>query len=602
MRQSPKKILSNNWFLVSLSFRTAPFFMAFMIFEQVKQQGLEFLEHGYGIQYVLEAAEFQKPFSSVLRFLLVVFAAWAISFLFSGIYQNLVSQKGLPKIEKQLKGMLYDKVKDLDLECYDNPDYYNEFVFSISEAQESINRTHQIIEALFRGITILITSGLFILTIDAAAFYFILASFILTFFISQVINKLSYQIRLERNPLERKRSYVHRVFYLNEYAKEVRLSPDITERLYEEFDASNRQIREIEKKNSRKRSVLWFCNDYLANDFISDVLFISYLVYQASVLHTISYSSVVVLWHMAGRVRNSLRTISRVFPKVSENSLYIEKIRNFLNIEQKITSEENLPLPKEPKLLELRHVSFGYSQDGYILQDINLTIHPEEKVALVGYNGAGKTTLIKLIMRLYDPAEGEIVYDGINIRKYNVREYRERIGTIFQDFKIFATDIRNNVVLDHEEKLLQKLHEPEVRKALHYSGFGDRLEQLPNELSTELTTEFEESGIDLSGGESQKLAIARAFYKDAQLVILDEPSSALDPIAEYQLNEAMLQAAEQKSVVFISHRLSTTRNADRIIMLEQGRIIEEGSHKDLLIRRGKYAEMWKAQASKYVDV
>lgn len=601
--QNPRRILSNNWFMLKLSFRTAPFFMIYMIFEQVKQEALVFLEHGYGILFVLEAAEFHKPFSTVVNFLLIVFAAWAISFVFSGIYQHRVSLKGLPKIEKQLKNMLYEKVKDLDLECYDNPEYYNEFVFSISESQESITRTHQIIEAFFMGITVLITSGVYVLAMDAASFCFILASFVLTVLISQTINKLNYKIRLERNPLERKRAYVHRVFYLNEYAKEVRLSPEITDRLYEEFDETNRRIRYVEKKNARKRAFLWYCNDYLANDFISDVLFITYLVYRASVLHVISYSSVVVLWHLAGQVRNSLRTISRIFPKVSENSLYIEKIRSFLDYEQKIVSEENLPVPKEPKLLELRHVSFGYnSKDGYILHDINLKIHPEERVALVGYNGAGKTTLIKLIMRLYDPEEGEILYDGINIKKYRVKEYREMIGTIFQDFKIFAADIRNNVVLDQEEEALQRLHEPKVMQALYYSGFHEKLKQLPAGLSTELTTEFEESGIDLSGGESQKLAIARAFYKDAGMVILDEPSSALDPIAEYQLNEAMAKAAQQKSVVFISHRLSTTRNADRIVMLEQGRIIEEGNHEDLLQKKGKYAEMWRAQASKYVDV
>ncbi len=601
--QKISRILSNNWFIVKLSFRTAPFFFCFMIFETVKQQGLEFLEHGYGIQFVLEAAEFNKPFSSVVHFLLIVFAAWALSFLLSGIYQNLVSQKGMPKIEKQLKDQLYDKVKDLDLDCYDNPEYYNEFVLSISESSQSITRTHQIIEALFRGITILITSGIFVLTMDAASFIFILASFVLTFLISQVLNKINYKVRLEINPQERKRGYVHRVFYLNEYAKEVRLNPEISERLYEEFDKTNEAILDIEKKISRKRSFLWFCNDYLANDFISDVLFITYLVYRASVVHAISYSSVVVLWNLSGRVRNSLRTISRVIPKISENSLYIEKIRNFLDYKQKITSEANLPVPKEPKILELKQVSFGYSeQDGYILHDINLTIHPEEKVALVGYNGAGKTTLIKLIMRLYDPEEGELLYDGINIKNYNVREYREMIGTIFQDFKIFATDIRNNVVLDQEEEDLRLKHEPEVIKALHYSGFKDRLEQLPQGLATELTTEFEKDGIDLSGGESQKLAIARAFYKDAGMVILDEPSSALDPIAEYQLNEALAKAAQQKSVVFISHRLSTTRNADRIIMLEQGRIIEEGTHVELLKLKGKYAGMWRAQASKYVEV
>jgi ATP-binding cassette subfamily B protein len=600
-KQSLKKVLSNNWFILKLSFQAAPFFMCFMIFEAIKQQALVFFEHTYGINYVLEAAEYGKPFSTVLHFLVIMFVAWGISFIFSGIYQNYVSLKGMPKIEKKLKDMMYAKVKELDLECYDNPEYYNEFVLSISEAEKSILRTHLIVESIFAGLTALITRGIFFLSADALSIVFVLASFALTFFFSQRLNKVNFQNRVEKNPSERKRGYVHRVFYLNEYAKEVRLNPEITTRLYEEFDKTNKQICDIEKNYARKRSVLSFVSNYLTNDFINDVIYITYLVFRAAVRHAISYSSVVVLWNTSGGLKHSLRTIAKVFPQLSENSLYIEKIRNFLGYQQKITSNGNLPVPQTRGTLELKNVSFGYTEkDGCILKNINLTIHPEEKVALVGYNGAGKTTLIKLIMRLYDPNEGQILYNGIDIRDYDVNGYRKHIGTIFQDFKIFAAAVGENVVLDEDQASVEKDHKSAVLQALDYSGFRDRLEKLPQGLATELTTEFEKEGIDLSGGESQKLAIARAFYKDARIVVLDEPSSALDPIAEYQLNKTMLQAAEGKSVVFISHRLSTTRHANRIYMMEHGRIIEEGTHEELVGLKGKYAAMWKAQAGKYV--
>ena len=314
----------------------------------------------------------------------------------------------------------------------------------------------------------------------------------------------------------RKRAYVHRVFYLNEYAKEIRLNPDITNRLYKEFESTNGQIRDIEKKYAKKRSLLSFVTNYLTNDFISDVIYITYLVFRAAVKRTISYSSVIVFWNISGQLRHSLRTIATVFPQLSENSLYIEKIRGFLGYEQKITSSRNLPVPQTRGTLELRNVSFGYTEkDGPILKNISLAIHPEEKVALVGYNGAGKTTLIKLIMRLYDPNEGQILYNGIDIRDYDVNGYRKHIGTIFQDFKIFAAAVGENVVLDEDEASVEKKHKPAVLQALDYSGFTERLEKLPQGLATELTTEFEKEGVDLSGGESQQLAIARAFYKDA---------------------------------------------------------------------------------------
>lgn len=601
-KQDFKRVWSNNWFILKLSFQTAPFFMFYLIFEEIKQVCLTFLEHTYGIKYVLEAAEFHKPFIVVVRFLMIVCAAWALSFLFSGIYQNRVSQKGLPKIQKKLKDMMYEKVKELDLECYDNPEYYNEFVLSISEAEKSILRTHQIVKAFFYGVTTMITSGIFFLMTDATSVIFMVVSFALTFFFSQILNKINYRNRLEKNPLERRRSYVHRVFYFNEFAKEVRLNPDISDRLYEEFDSTNNKINQIEKNYSKRRVGLNFITNYLTNDFISDVLYITYLVFRAAVQSAISFSSVVVLWNSSGNLKSSLRNIARIFPQISENSLYIEKIRNFLNYEKKIISTKNLPLPKEPKTLELKNVSFGYNEnDGYILKNVSFSIKPNKKIALVGYNGAGKTTLIKLIMRLYDPNEGKILYNGIDIKDYNVEEYRNMIGTIFQDFKIFAATIEENVILDYAQDAVLLKQRQDISKALSFSGFKERLDSLPSGLSTQLTTEFEKDGIELSGGENQKLAIARAFYKDAKMIILDEPSSALDPIAEYHLNETMLQAAAHKSVIFISHRLSTTRNADRILMLEQGQIIEQGTHEELLDLQGKYAQMWKAQAGKYVD-
>lgn len=298
----------------------------------------------------------------------------------------------------------------------------------------------------------------------------------------------------------------------------------------------------------------------------------------------------------ANRMKNRMRQFSEVYPKMQEISMYVEKMKNFLAIEPKIISRSNKPLPEKPAEIELRNVSFGYNEkDGYILRNISMKINPYSKIAIVGYNGAGKTTLIKLIMRLYDPNEGEILLDGVNIKEYDVEEYRRKIGTVFQDFKIFAATVKENVLLDFAENG----NDGEVISAIEKSGFSERLETLSDGLQTNLTTEFEDNGVNLSGGEGQKLAVARVFCKNANLIILDEPSSALDPIAEYHLNHSMLTAAENKSVVFISHRLSTTRIADRIYMLEKGRIIEEGNHAELLSLGGKYAQMWRVQAGQY---
>jgi ATP-binding cassette subfamily B protein len=225
-----------------------------------------------------------------------------------------------------------------------------------------------------------------------------------------------------------------------------------------------------------------------------------------------------------------------------------------------------------------------------------MSLKKGEKIAIVGYNGAGKTTLIKLLMRLYDPSDGQVLMNGKDIREYNLEEYKSRIGTVFQDYKMFSATIAENVVNGE--------YDPEndretVIKALDAAGFGEKLSELENGIDTMLTREFDEKGTNLSGGEQQKVAIARVFAKPFELIIMDEPSSALDPIAEYNLNQAILQYAADKTVIFISHRLSTTRMADRIYMFDSGVLSEYGSHEELMELNGKYAEMFNLQAENY---
>ncbi|MEZ3421383.1 MAG: ABC transporter ATP-binding protein/permease [Eubacterium sp.] len=208
----------------------------------------------------------------------------------------------------------------------------------------------------------------------------------------------------------------------------------------------------------------------------------------------------------------------------------------------------------------------------------------------LGRNGAGKTTLTNLLLRLYDVTEGEILIGGRNIKDETVVSHRSRFAAVFQDFQIFAATLGENVALDLNPD------ENEVKKALRHSGFA---KNLPQGTDTELLREFDDEGVMLSGGEAQKIAVSRAFYKNCPYVIMDEPSANLDPVAEYNLNKAMTEAAENKTVVFISHRLSTTRNADKIFVMENGEIVESGSHEELMAQNGKYAYMFNLQAEKY---
>ncbi len=598
-KQPVKQVFQNNYFILKMCFKASPVYFIFMILEAIRGQLSIFFEHTYGIGYVLEAAEFGYPFWDVARFLLILAGAITLGMVFTVVVGDYLGRKELPKIRRSVKMKLYEKAKELDLQCYDNPEYYNELVLAVSEVDNQIDRAFGLVKDLIAGVTVFVSTGIYFLIKDKFSIVFVVTSFVMTFMFNQLYNKLSFEIRVKRNPYERKREYIKRVFYLSDYAKELRLNPEVSAILFEDFEQANQEVYRVEKSYAKRRFWYSFLRRYVSNDFFSDVIYISYMVFKAAVLKTLSFSSVAILYNSFGSLKRSMRIFTDVYPYAAQTSLYVQKIRDFLDYEPQIVSEKNLPVSCEAKEIKLEHVSFAYSKKaGNVINDVSFSIAPGEKVALVGYNGAGKTTLIKLIMRLYDTTRGTVYADGKNIKDYHVGQYRNSIGTVFQDYKIFAGTVAENVLLDcYDEKEKEK-----IENALKHSGLSERVKTLSHGLQTPLTTEFDEAGVNLSGGEGQKLAIGHVFYKDAGLIILDEPSSALDPIAEYQLNHSMLEATENKTVIFISHRLSTTRLADRIILLENGRIAEQGTHEQLLKQNGKYQQMWKAQAGQYITV
>lgn len=597
--QTVREVVDNNLFLLKLMFQASPAFLTFVALDAIRNQISIFFEHTVLIGYVLEAAEFGYPFKKVAAAILLLAGCITLGMVFTVIAGDYIAERERPKVRERIKVRLYEKAKELDLACYDNPKFYNEQVLAISEVDRQIDRAVQFVQNSLSGLTVFLSTGIYFLWKDKMSILFVAASFVLSFVFNQMYNKLSYRTRIEENPHVRKRDYVKRIYYLNDYAKEIRLNPKVSDILFDEFEKANDDVYHVEKKYAIRKWRLGFLQSYVSNAFFSDVLYISYLVFRAAVMGTLSFSTVAILYNSFGRLKQGMRIFTDVYPFASETSLYVRKIRNFLDYEPVIVSKKQL-LPKAgAKELTLEHVSFAYRDDQeMLLKDISLHIAPGEKIALVGYNGAGKTTLVKLLMRLYDVSGGRILADGVDIRDYDVKEYRNTIGTVFQDFHIFAGSVSENVVLD----VADGCDETQIREALTHSGLIGRVERLPHGLDTELTHEFSKDGVDLSGGESQKLAIARVFYKDAGLMILDEPSSALDPIAEYQINHAMLEATGNRTVIFISHRLSTTRLADRIIMLENGQIVEQGTHEQLLASDGRYARMWKLQAGAYISV
>jgi len=399
-------------------------------------------------------------------------------------------------------------------------------------------------------------------------------------------NKIQFKLDSDILPKKRKCDYIGRAFYLADYAKEIRLFR-MAKRLKRNFNELNAEIMASLKKHNSKIFLLSFVNDFLGGTLFMRGLYLVYLIFLSTVRQSIGFGDIMALFNATERLYFTIREITELIPKMLTDSLYIERLRKFLEYKSVIKSGR-LPMPKQQATIEFINVSFAYN-DEFVLKNVSLTIKPGEKIAIVGYNGAGKTTFVKLLMRLYDPTEGEIRLNGVNIKEYDLAQYRRKIGAVFQDFQIFATTLYGNVVMDTVQEKQEK-----VKAALMKSGFDSKLP-----LETLLTKEFSDNGVNLSGGESQKVAIARAFFKSADIMIFDEPSSALDPISEYNIFSAMYDASEDKTVIFVSHRLSSTKMADKIYMFENGKIIEAGDHNTLMGKNGKYAEMFKIQAERY---
>ena len=604
MKEKAKKqrtsVLKNQFFLWKLCFKTCPGYMIYHIYDAFRYQGVIFLEHVLGIRYVLRCAEFHEPFTKALLYIGLILLLNLIQIIPDGFFIYGWQYKCKPKLYRALKEQLFQKASEIDLFCYDDPEYYNDFVLGVSESEKTIDRFLNMLNMGMQAITVLFTTGIFYLMTDPIGIVFVLVSFVMRMLVSVKLNKVNYDNRVKVNPYMRKRDYVSRVFYLKDYAKELRLHPQAGRQLEEEFAEADDGIVGEHRKVSGIRTLLLFLRNYAVSDFLIDGLYISYLVYKAAVLHTLNYSDAVILFNRTGSMRGCLSRFADLGPAAHENSMFVDKIRSFLAYEPRLRQDVGDPVPDGPGELLLDHVSFKYSDKGRtVLDDISLRVKPGEHIAIVGYNGAGKTTLIKLLMRLYDPTSGSISYHGKNVSTLKPDDYHRHIGVVFQDYQMFGASLAENVVMDDMTENELQSNSEKIKLSLEEAGFAEKLSSLPDGLFTQVTTEFDKKGVDFSGGESQKVAISRAFYKDADILIMDEPSSALDPIAEYELNKAMESAARGKTVFYISHRLSTTRDADRIIMLEEGRIIEEGNHSQLLAKNGKYAQMWNAQAGKY---
>ena len=593
-RQLKYSTLSNTFFALKWLFKIAPAYTVYQILNTVIGNVITTFEHTFLTAYIIHCIEKQKPITSVLAFLIPVAVAVAIKVISGPLVTVYVGPKFEAKFKKEVNLTLYEKAVKMEISKYDNSEFYNDFVWAMRQSPSHINGILQDFSQLLSFVVNIIITGSFIIVTDKVTLLIAAVIVPVAFFVPRIINKLVVKREEELVPIRRKRDYVNRVFYLPDFIKDIKTG-NMAEKLEKDFKDSSDDMEKPIVKFAKKIVPLQILNHSIA-DIMVDGVFLVYLFYQVIVLGKYGLGISLGLYNSSNKFINSLYNFSFRFPTFQNHSLYIDKLRTFLDTENEMPDDGTLEVPNGGDI-ELKDVEFTYNgNEKPTINGISMSIKKGEKIALVGYNGAGKTTLIKLILRLYDPTKGEISFGDNNLKEYPLKNYREKFGVLFQDFEIVAASIAQNISMSDEDFDREK-----ADAVLKKVAFSEKFQTLPDGYETQLTKEFSDNGVNLSGGEAQKLALARVLYSSAEVIILDEPSSALDPIAEYELNKAVTELSGDKTVIIISHRLSTTRFVDKIYMLESGKIIEQGDHNALLRQKGKYAEMFKAQAEKYVS-
>ena len=512
----------------------------------------------YMIRFLINGIQSEKKFSVLLMHISVILIFVVLFFVLKRIYDTLIDPIISKKCDAKFNKTLFEKSMNSDISDFEDPSSYDLFTRAVTNGTGAVNATLNFVnEALDSALKLFLTSWLF-LQIDPILFIFALFPLAINF-LNITAENIWYRYEKGEQKADRRIGYTKRVFYLADYAKEMRMS-NIGNVMYERFKSAVNEFTDMVKTEGPKKAVIGFCIDFGVQG-ISTLGAELYALYRTLISGTMMFGDCLVVLNSTEEISWAVMNISQTFVNAYDIALHIQDYRSFIS--------------KEPK-----------------------TIRRGEKIAVVGKNGSGKTTLVKLILRLYDVSDGEIMLGGSNIKEYNLNSYRSMYGAVFQDYHQLSLSVAENVL----GRPYKSEDEETVVSALKNAGLWEIISELPNGIHTIIGHEFDDSGLILSRGQSQKLAIAAVYARNCEIVILDEPSSALDPIAEHELFEELNHACRDKTVIFISHRMSSVVNADRIFVLNKGRLAETGSHEELIRKNGIYAELFRMQAQNYITV
>ncbi|MDR0943637.1 MAG: ABC transporter ATP-binding protein/permease [Ruminococcus sp.] len=549
------------------------------------------------LRYVIHQIETEAPFASIILGIVICYGV----LLLISLYNNYSNAAVIPftdnLIRKKLYSKLYKKARNVELRCFEDADFYNRYTLAMNGAPERMITSVNVFFGVIFGVIAAAAAFYSMFMIDKFSVLFVISPIIGNFLLGGMMNKIYAGRYVDSVKNNRKMGYVNRVMYLAEYAKEIRLS-NIHKLLTKYYDDSVTGNRDVADKYAKKGIIINWIKNVLTFALVFEGIMI-YAAYRTMISQTMDLAELAIMF---AAMSTSSWILIGMFDNVSEalkNGQFLEYFRSFIEYRETIPEDQDGIIPeKKVHSIEFKNVSFSYDGEANVVNSLSFNVSGDRICAFVGHNGAGKSTLIKLLFRLYDPDEGEILVNDINIKKYNLREYRRLFAAAFQDGKLCSMSVKDNILAGEQGD--DTAVETNLKKSLEKSGIAEKIKSLKYGADTILTKEFDDEGAVLSGGETQKLVVARAFAKTASVKVFDEPSSALDPIAEYDLYKNIMSESKNSLTFFISHRLSSVKDADIVYMLENGSIIESGTHTELMNAGGSYAEMYSMQAKNYL--
>ena len=551
-----------------------------------------FIEEILFLKYLLNALENGASFVEFVKICLIFLGLSILGKFLLNYFDYLTCVKH-KVFYKKMNEKIFQKAKNLDMDCFYNPEFFDKY----KRATEVITDNHFdnfayafscVVVGGFTGIFLVA----YVVSVDPKMLLLLLTGLVVVAF-EGVKSKLNINKDKEMTIHKRSKAYIKRTIYLREFSKDIRTS-GIYGVLHKRFEDAVNKNREIIKKYGYKIALLEMMTG-LFGMALPVATSYAYATYRYVVKRNLALSDFSVIVTAMNNLKDVVNDLSDGISTVKRESMYFKNLAEFLEYENKVVN--GAKTADEFKTLEFKNVTFTYPEAKEpTLKNFDFKLSKGQTVAVVGENGAGKSTFIKLLLRFYDVTDGEILYNGVNIKEYDIDSLRERISTVFQDYKVFALSVAENVLckeIETNEELIKAV------EAMKNSGAYDFVENLPEKENTVITREFDEKGVGLSGGEQQKLAVARVFAGDTDLAILDEPSSAFDPVAEYKMYENLIKATKDKTVIYISHRLSSAVLSDKIFVISDGTVKECGNHKELMDLNGIYSNMFTLQAESY---